>query len=143
MFVGGGVVFVHGGRHGGCALSSMGGVVVICGARRSWMGCGDPWALDICEWGLSMGGQHLWVVVVVYGGRLCGVLSVGSHGHPWGHRVLVGDGGAVVIIVVVVVGGVLKETGDVTCHRKLLINKHGDVDASDHVMYPSTCSYVM
>ena len=41
----------------------------------------------------------------------------------------------VVVVVVVVVGGVLKETGDVTCHRKLLINKHGHVDASDHVMY--------
>ena len=49
----------------------------------------------------------------------------------------------IVVVVVVVVGGVLKETGDVTCHRKLLINKHGHVDASDHVMYPSTCSYVM
>ena len=43
----------------------------------------------------------------------------------------------VVIVVVVIVGGVLKETGGVTitCHRKLLTNKHGHVDASDHVMY--------
>ena len=63
----------------------------------------------------------VWVVVVVVG--CCRVI--------------------VVVIVVIVVGGVLKETGDVTCHRKLLINKHGHVDASDHVMYPSTCSYVM
>ena len=76
-----------------------GGVVVVCGAQRSWMGCGRPWALDIHEWGSSMGGQRLWVVVVVYGGRLCGVSSVGGRGHLRGCRVLVGDGGAVVIVV--------------------------------------------
>ena len=37
----------------------------------------------------------------------------------------------------------LKETCDVTCHMKLMINKQGHVDASHHVICTSTCSYVM
>ena len=73
--------------------------MVVCGARRSWMGRGRPWALDISEWGSSVGGRRLWVVVVVYGGRLCGVSSVGGRGRPRGRHVLVGDGGAVVVVV--------------------------------------------
>ena len=45
-----------------------------------------------------MGGRRLWVVVVVYGGHLCGVSSVGGRGRLRGHRILVGDGGVVVVI---------------------------------------------
>ena len=107
MFVGGGVVFVCGRPwtvvfvRGGRALSSMGGGggVVGCGACCSWMGRGRLWALDIREWGSSVGGQRLWVVVVVYGGRLCGVSSVCGRGRPRGCRVLVGDGGTVVVVI--------------------------------------------
>ena len=113
MFVHGGVVFVHGrpctvificgGCHGGSHVVIHGGGVVVCGARPSWMGRGRPWALNIHEWGSSVGTQRLWVVVVVYAGRLCGVSSVGGCHCLWGHRVhLCWSGGGHLWAVVII-----------------------------------------
>ena len=63
------------------------GVVVVCGAGRSWMGRGRqwggrPWALDVCRWvAVVYGGVvhvvcRLWAVMVVHGGVV--FISVGA-----------------------------------------------------------------
>ena len=47
---------------------------------------GCLWALEVCEQESSVGAQHLWVGCCCrqWGGRLCGVTSVGSRGHLCG-----------------------------------------------------------
>ena len=88
------------------ALAVRGWVVVVCGARRSRMGRGRPWALDLHEWGVvvvNVGvvrGRSTWVGSGrLWAGRPCGVSSVGGRGRPWGGVVFISVGAVAVVVI--------------------------------------------